>query len=272
MHRAIKEVEFVIFDVETTGLNPRLGDRICEIAAIKSKDGREISRFYSLVNPEIPMPQAAYEIHHISDTMLLDTPKSNLVLLDFLVFIKDAVLAGYNVSFDLGFIENELRSIDRNLNPGIPVIDILRMSRRLYPDKQSYSLANFSRELGLNFPQVHRAMQDVELTKQVFDILLSKIETQKIKDFLNMHNLFGLNLELINQSNNQKIAEIVRAIDLKVRLKIRYFTSSKGEITEREVTPKEIKQENNKQYLVGHCHLRNEERTFRIDSIVSMQI
>ena len=129
MNKPINQIEFVIFDVETTGLNPAMGDRICEIAAIKLKARKEVSRFYSLVNPARPMPQAAYDIHHISDHMLKDAPKGTAVLMDFLEFIKGCVLAGYNVSFDLSFIENELHMINKKLDPRIPIIDILSTTK-----------------------------------------------------------------------------------------------------------------------------------------------
>ncbi len=272
MNKPINEVEFVIFDVETTGLSPNAGDRICELAAIRVKNKNEIARFHSLINPGFPMPLPAYEIHHISDGMLSDAAQAKDVLPSFLEFIRESVLTGYNVGFDLGFLENELKLIDKKLQPNIPSVDILKMARRLYTDKQSYSLSNFSKEIGLNVPQIHRAMQDVELTKEVFDNLLIKMEYQSIKDFTTMHNLFGLNLELINQENNLKIAEIIRAIDLKAKIKIKYFTSSSGETSEREVSPLEIRQDKNKYYLIGFCHMRKEERTFSISNIISLQL
>ena len=72
--------------------------------------------------------------------------------------------------------------------------------------------------------------------------------------------------------DNQKIAKIQEAMDLKVKLKIKYLSSSNAEVCEREVIPKEIKQENNRSYLVGYCCLKNEERTFRIDGLLHLEI
>jgi DNA polymerase III epsilon subunit family exonuclease len=271
MNRLIEDVDFVIFDVETTGLNPAGGDRICEIAAIKQRGTRELERFNSLVNPGFPMPTDAQEIHHIGDDLLARAPNSNSVLPRFLDFIKGSVLTGYNVGFDLGFLENELGLVGKKVIPSTPVIDILKMSRRLFPEQQSYSLANVSRALAIEVPQIHRAMADVELTARVFAVLLKRLSAHKISDFLTMHNLFGLNMELIEEANKQKVAQIMAAIERKARLRIAYFTSYSAEVSEREVTPKEIRQEHNRSYLVGFCHLRGEDRTFRIDSIVSIQ-
>jgi predicted DNA-binding transcriptional regulator YafY len=72
--------------------------------------------------------------------------------------------------------------------------------------------------------------------------------------------------------DNQKIASIQEAIDLGVKLKIKYLSSASATLTERQVIPKEIKQENNRSYLVGYCCLRNEERSFRIDGILHIEI
>jgi len=72
--------------------------------------------------------------------------------------------------------------------------------------------------------------------------------------------------------NARIIAEIQQAIDLGVKLKIKYISGSNAEVSEREVIPKEIKQLNSRAYLVGYCCLRKEERTFRIDGILHLEV
>jgi len=93
-----------------------------------------------------------------------------------------------------------------------------------------------------------------------------------ISDFQSFLTLFSINPEFLDNINNQKIAQIQEAIDLGVKLKIKYLSVSGAGISEREVVPREIRQENSRSYLVGYCCLRNDERTFRIDSILQMEM
>jgi predicted DNA-binding transcriptional regulator YafY len=85
-------------------------------------------------------------------------------------------------------------------------------------------------------------------------------------------NLFCIDPVFLNNINNQKIARIQEAISTGAKIKIKYLSSSGGEVSERQVIPKEIKQENSRSYLVGYCCLRNEERTFRIDNILHLEL
>lgn len=271
MHRNINEIEFTIFDTETTGLDPSGGDRIVEIAALRFKGKDRLETFQSLVNPHCPISQAAYEVNHISQEMLKDAPEIKAVMPDFLNFIKDSCLCSYNAGFDLGFLDNELKLLGQPALEDIVVVDILKMARRLLPDLGRYALWFVAERLGLESKQEHRALSDVELTLGVFHKLKEILDKKGISDFLNFTGLFGINAQILENIHNQKISQIQEAIDLGVKLKIKYISSS-GQVTEREVIPKEIRQENKQTYLVGHCCLRNEERSFRIDGILHLEI
>lgn len=272
MDKKINETDFLIFDVETTGLNPKAGDRIIEIAAIRYRDGKKYDSFSSLINPQREISPAAYAVNHITQDMVDSAPLSLEVLPKFLDFIGKSCLCGYNVGFDIGFLENELKLEGRTLDNNTAIVDIIPMARRFLNNLNSYSLSNVSKYLGINAPQEHRALSDCEMTVEVFAQLLSRISSKGIEDFLQFYNLFGVNLKLTEDINNQRIAAIQRAIDLGVRLKIRYCSTSAGEVTEREVSPTEVRQEGKYKYLVGYCHLRKDERTFKINGILDLEI
>lgn len=272
MDKKIDDIDFAIFDVETTGLDPRSGDRMIEIAALRYKNGRSSDSFSSLINPQREISPAAFEVNHISQAMVEGAPFAAIVIPQFLKFIGNSCLAGYNVGFDIGFLENELKLLGENLVSDTAIVDIIRMARRVIPNVRSYSLANISRHIGINNPQVHRALSDVELTAGVFSHLIAKLKSKGIDNFLQFYNLFGLNLSLTEDINNQRLAAIQRAIDLGVRLKIKYYSSSGAEVTEREVSPKEIRPEGKSKYLIGYCHLRKDERTFKINAILNLEI
>ena len=272
MNKNIDEIEFTIFDTETTGLEPETGDRIVEIAGIRFKGKQKIAQFQTLVNPHRPISEAAQMVNRITPDMLKDAPSIDAVMPKFLEFIQDSCLCSYNAIFDLGFINNELKLIGKNLPEDIIVVDILKMARRLLPGLGRYALWFVADNLGIKISQQHRALSDAELTWGVFNKLKEKLQIKGIFDVTNFTSLFGLNSQFLDNLNNQKIAKIQEAIDLGVKLKIKYLSGASAEVTEREVVPKEIKQDKNRQYLVGYCCLRNEERTFRIDGILHLEI
>jgi len=272
MHKNIDEVEFTIFDTETTGLEPELGDRIVEIAGVRIKGREKIATFTSLVNPNRPISEAAFAVNKITQEMLKDAPAIEEVLPKFLNFIQDSCLCSYNLGFDLEFLNNELKLTGRDVLEGILGVDILKMAKRLLPRQERYALWYVAEILGVKTQQMHRASSDVELALKVFNKLRDELQRKGILDFANFSNLFSIDSAFLENMNNQKIAKIQEAMDLGVRLNIRYLASSSAEVSEREVIPKELRQENNKTYLVGHCYLRNEERTFRIDGILRIEI
>lgn len=267
----IDEIEITIFDTETTGLEPASGDRIVEIAGLRLKGDKKISAFESLIDPERPIAQAAFEVNRITPQMLIGAPKIDAVLPKFLDFIKGSCICSYNAAFDLGFLNKELAIIGRQLWEDTVAVDILKMSRRLLPGLERYALWFVAERLGVRVPQQHRAFSDVEMTAEVFKKLKGILRQKKIADFGSFSALFSLNSRAINDINNQKIAEIQRAMDLKTKLKIKYISSSGLEVSEREIIPKEIRQENSRSYLVAYCCLRQEERTFRIDGILHLE-
>ncbi len=272
MDRHIDEIEFTIFDTETTGLEPQLGDRIVEIAGLKFKGSQRIATFQTLINPRRPISAAAFQVNKITPQMLQDAPDIRVVMPEFLKFIQGSCLCSYNAAFDFEFLNSELRLINQNPLQDVVIVDVLKMARRLLPGLERYALWFVADKLGLGSQQQHRAFSDVELTFGVFNKLKETLQAKGIFDFMNFTSLFGINSKSLDDLNNQKIAKIQEAIGLGVRLKIRYLSTSKGQITEREVIPKEIKQEQNRIYLVGHCCLRNQERSFRIDGILHLEI
>ena len=272
MDKNINEVEFTIFDTETTGLEPESGDRIVEIAAIRFKGKEKIAEFKSLINPNRPISEAAFQVNRISQEMLKDAPDMGAVMPEFLKFIRNTCLSSYNAGFDLAFLNNELKLLGKSLPQETLVTDVLKMARRLLPGLERYALWFVAAKLGIKAKQEHRAFSDVELTLNVFNKLKEMLQAKATVDFTNFLSLFGLNSQFLDEINNQKLAKIQEAMDLGVRLKIKYLSGSDASVTERDVIPKEIRQDKNRSYLVGYCCLRNDERTFRIDGILHIEV
>lgn len=176
----IKEKEFVVFDVETTGLSPVAGDRVIEIAAVKVRDLQVVEEFYSLINPQREISFGAFAVNGISQVMVDGAPTAQKIIPSFLEFIQTSVLVGHNVKFDLGFLSHELSLLEMKLPPQTVALDTIRMARTLIPGLGSYSLASVSYALGITEIQQHRAMADVMMTWEVFERLRQNAERKDL--------------------------------------------------------------------------------------------
>ena len=177
-----KRTEFVVFDVETTGLSPSWGDRIVEIAALKVRNSKPIERFYSFVDPQREISFGAFAVNGITGEMLKGAPTSREILPRFLEFVGDAALVGHNVRFDLSFLCYELSLLSMGLKDKTVIIDTLKMARHLLPDLGRYPLWFVAQSLGITKGQQHRAMADVELTFNVFRRLIEEMGEKNIED------------------------------------------------------------------------------------------
>jgi len=272
MHKKIDQIEFCVLDTETTGLAPERGDRIIELACVKIKAGQIKTQFHTLINPQRDIPTEALAIHGISQDMLKGAPLMQKVMPEFLKFIQGSHLCAYNAAFDLDFLKKELQLLGQEMPPDIYIIDVLAMARRLLPNFSQYNLAYVAQSLDIAQEQKHRALYDVYTTIAVFNELTNIMRIKGIDDFYTLHSLFGLESPSLQDIRQQKVSRIQEAIDLKVKLKIKYLSRNSAELSEREVIPKQIKQENNKFYLIGFCCLRKEERIFSVDAILHLEI
>ena len=187
----IKAAEFIVFDVETTGLSAQDGDRIVEIAAMKIKDQQITDRFYSLINPRRFLPAQAMMINQITEEMVADAPINEEVLPKLIDFIGGACVVGHNVRFDLGFLCYELSLMGRRLHEDTPAIDTLKMAKELLPYLSSYKLSYLARSLGVTVTETHRAMADVQMTFEVFRKLTEVAARQDIHDVGVFSNQIG---------------------------------------------------------------------------------
>src|SRR5437660_1614391 len=112
----LRDITFAVVDVETTGLSPRLGDRVCEIAVVRGRCGEMVDKWSTLVHPGRTIPFDAQSIHHISDAMVRTAPRFSHIAPAFLSSLENTVLVAHNAPFDLNFLRNEL--IYASLSPG----------------------------------------------------------------------------------------------------------------------------------------------------------
>lgn len=157
---------YVVLDLETTGLS-RQKDEVVEIGLMQVRDGQAVDTFTSLVNPGCPIPAAASRVNGIYDADVEDAPKLDALMPRILDELQGKVVVGYNVTFDLGFIRRAASAMQRVMT--IEYIDVLYLARDVFPDLPDHKLATVVEYLGLQ-TQEHRALSDVQLTYQIFEI------------------------------------------------------------------------------------------------------
>ena len=168
----------VFLDTETTGLSFRDGHRVVEIACIETKDLISTGKvFHKLINPKRDVPEEAFKIHGFSQEFLSDKETFDQVADEFLSFIKDKKIIIHNASFDLGFLDGELGSIQKEKVNKKLVIDSLEVARNKFPGT-SNSLDALCKRFNIDLSRrtKHNALLDCELLREAYINLLDAKE------------------------------------------------------------------------------------------------
>ncbi len=162
----LEMLDYVVFDIETTGLEPTQHE-ITEIGALKLKGNEVQGVFSSLVRPRNPIPSEITRFTGIDDEMVEASPSIREVLPRFIEFAGDAFLIAHNAEFDVAFIKQNLkRYLDKDLPNSI--ICTVKISRYLFPDLENHKLHTVAGHLGIPVDNRHRAMGDTEATYQIW--------------------------------------------------------------------------------------------------------
>ena len=160
----------LVLDTETTGFDPESGDRIVEIGAVELYNHMPTGNTYhQYINPQRDMPQDAFEVHGLSEEFLRDKPVFAEIAEAFLEFVGDAKLVIHNASFDMKFLNAELKWVGKPILPMERAIDTLTMARRKFPGAQA-SLDALCRRFGIDNSArtLHGALLDSEILAEVY--------------------------------------------------------------------------------------------------------
>jgi DNA polymerase-3 subunit epsilon len=160
----------IVLDTETTGLDPSQGDRIVEIGAVELYNHMPTgATYHQYINPQRMMPQEAFLVHGLGDDFLRDKPLFADIAADFIAFIGESRLVIHNASFDLKFLNAELRWSDRPQIPTQQALDTLAIARKRFPGSPAsldalcrrFNISNTARTL-------HGALLDSEILSEVY--------------------------------------------------------------------------------------------------------
>lgn len=180
--RLLRELDFVVVDVEATGAKTP-PNRLIELGAYRIRGGRIVDKFLSLVNPEIPIPRFVASLTGISNEMVKGAPVFAELAPQWLDFVSDSVLVAHNAPFDTSFLNHEISRVypgHRMVNPHLCTV---RLSRRALPDLSNHRLDTIASHFSIPIASRHRAGCDALATAEIFLLLLTELEeTHGIKD------------------------------------------------------------------------------------------
>lgn len=205
--------EFVVFDLETTGLN-RNYNKIIEIGAVKIKGGKIQDRFSSFINPNEKLTAEIVKITNITDDMLKDAPEENQVMEKFIDFFGSSVLVAHNAKFDMGFLKKWTEKNNKMVYN--TVLDTVGLSRTLFPQMTKHTLNVLAKKLNITLKNHHRAVDDAEATAEIF-IKCTEIlkKDYNVLDVDGINNLARINIDVKKLRPNHAIILVKNKIGLR---------------------------------------------------------
>lgn len=271
LSQSISQLTFISFDLETSGKYP-LGSEICEMAAVKWRDGKVIETFEALIKPSKLMSQEVIDIHGITNDMVADKPPIDEKIKEFYDFVKDGVMMAHHSPFDMGFLAWEFeRAGLPPLEP--PVLCTSLLSRTLIKESPNHRLITLAKTLNISPGNSHRALDDAKtclyvglecfkrlgVDKTLSDLIRVQGESLRWGDF-SIHDL-----------QEREVGRIlVRAILDQVDVAMEYSGGSRPG-KERVVSPLGIVRGPKRDFLVAHDHSGDKEKRYYLSRIGSVR-
>ena len=213
--------EFVIFDIETTGLSA-LNNKITEIGAVIVKSGEIIDEFNMYVNPNVPIPDEITELTGISDETVKDAPDIADVIPQFLSFIGDRMLVAHNANFDISFIRYACEECGAAFTNSY--LDTVSMSRYVNPDLKRHRLDTLAEYFQLGEFNHHRASDDAKMLAEIFRRMTDKLSEEGVTDIAQMNAAMSENSDPLKLNTYHQIILVKNQTGLKNLYKLVSFS------------------------------------------------
>ncbi|MDX1688825.1 MAG: exonuclease domain-containing protein [Candidatus Promineifilaceae bacterium] len=272
--RPLAEVPIVIVDTETTGLSPAYGHRVVEIGAIRLEGWREVGRLNQLVNPGRPIEPGASRVNGIYDSDVADAPPFIDVAADLRRLMEGALLVAHNARFDASFLEAEF-SVVAYQRPEFdaavpnPWLCTLQLARNCFYFGRN-NLGAIAARLGVRVGRAHRALNDVYVTAEILKRMARELRERRLHTVGDLLHAQGGPIYMSPPVAPDLPHPLAEAISGGKRVHIRYRSGARE--TRREISPLFAAENAGTLYLTAYCHLRQAQRTFRLDRILSAEL
>jgi len=207
--------EYIVFDIETTGLNSHKDD-IIEIGAVKIRNRKVVDSFSTFVHTDKNLPAKIIELTSITDDMLVGQPDITTALTEFLSFVgENGVLVAHNANFDVSFIKDKAK-FNLNMEYDSPVIDTLELSKALMKEVKNHKLNTLTKKLGIKLENHHRAVDDANATAQLFISLFNMLGEREIYDVGSINEVLIDEIDIIKQSSYHVLILVKNYVGLKL--------------------------------------------------------
>ena len=177
----------VAFDIETTGLDPRL-NKIIEFGAIKFSGSRVLEETSFYINPKKLMQNDVIKIHGITNQMIADAEIFRDKKNDIFRFFSDSIIIAHNASFDWSFLETEMTSLCEKIPRAFTVIDTKILAKKAFPGLKSYALEQLSNILTIQKTVSHRALEDARTCMKLFNRCIEELSFLGFYDYNELLN------------------------------------------------------------------------------------
>ncbi len=184
-NEVLKDYMYVVLDIETTGLDSE-NHEIIEIYAFLVEKERITKQFHRLINPGYFIPKRITEITGITNAMLVGQPSMREIIYELDDFIKDYIIIGHNINFDLSFL-NRAYKLYLHKKISSPSICTLELARKLMPNLKSYKLSALADYFNIKYEKLHRAKHDAFLTYNIFNKLMEIMRKQYKRELSYFH-------------------------------------------------------------------------------------
>lgn len=271
------DIPITILDVETTGLLPGMGHRVVELGAIRLENWQVVGQLNTLVNPHRKMDPQASAVNHIQDADLVNKPSFHQVAEKLLALADGSLIVAHNAAFDANFLAMEFYisryQAGSSPFPALPLpnpwLCTLELARSYFHFGRN-NLGEVARQLGVRVDVTHRALHDVTTTAEILKRMLARLDKQRAGTVQDLLYAQGGPIYM------PTLPDVVLPVPIEDALRngrqLRILYSSSGSDSDRLITPLYPTEYRGSTYLVAHCHLRQDQRTFRLDRIFGARV
>ncbi len=271
MTSSVAHGDFVVMDMEFTGLSPLEGDAIVEIAAVTLAGGAIVDTWHSVVRPPRDVPADIYALTGLTGDDVARAPRFADIAAPLLARIASRTIVTHNVAFDVAALEWEL--VQNGLAPlANGAVDTLDLARRVFPGERN-NLRDLAGRLGITSVPSHRALDDARVTADVFLALVRELESRGLlRSARDLHAVdcrtFALRVPGRHDADWETIARsLVEAVEHKRVLRVRYASGGGAAGAERVIEPFCLIGP----YLRAYCRTKARELNFTVSRIRSVE-